>query len=197
MKKTIVLASGNKHKLDELRKILKGYNLLSLSDISFDGEIVENGATFAENALIKARVVHSACGLTVIADDSGICAEALGGEPGIYSARYSGEGATDEKNNIKLLKKMDGKQNRVASFVSAAAVVFSDGSEACEIGVVRGRIGCAYRGNGGFGYDPLFICDGNNKTYAEMTAAEKNALSHRQRAFAKLKKIIDQNPEKI
>ncbi len=191
MENTIVLASGNKHKLEELRSILAGYRLLSLSDIAFGGEIVENGETFAENALIKARTVHAFCGLTVIADDSGVCVEALGGAPGVYSARYSGKDATDEKNNEKLLKELAGIENRNAVFVSAAAAVFRDGTEACEIGVVRGRIGHDYRGSGGFGYDPLFICDENGKTYAEMSAEEKNALSHRQRAFAKLKTIID------
>ncbi len=197
MKKTIVLASGNKHKLDELRAILDGYQVLSLVDIAFADEIVEDGETFAENALIKARAVHACCGLTVIADDSGVCVEALGGEPGVYSARYSGEDATDEKNNAKLLEKLTGMENRSAVFVSAAAAVFRDGSEACEIGVVRGRIGYTPRGNGGFGYDPLFICDETQKTYAEMTPEEKNALSHRQRAFAKLKIVIDGKGEAV
>jgi XTP/dITP diphosphohydrolase len=193
----IVLASGNKHKLQELRAILDGYRILDLSDIAFSGEIVENGETFAQNALIKARTVHAFCGLTVIADDSGLCVERSAARPAFYSARYSGKGATDEKNNHKLLKALEGIENRNAVFVCAAAAVFDDGAEACEVGVVRGRIGYGRRGSGGFGYDPLFICDENGKTYAEMTAEEKNALSHRQRAFAKLKTVIDGKKETL
>ncbi len=192
MEKIIVLASGNAHKLKELKRILKGFTILSLKDIGFTDEIVEDGTTFEENALIKARAVHNACGYTVIADDSGICVDYLNGAPGVYSARFSGQNATDKSNNEKLLKLLNGVENRRAEFVSAAAAVFSDGTQIVVRGVVEGSVATEYRGSAGFGYDPLFICDENQKTYAQMSEDEKNSLSHRKRAFEKLNVILQE-----
>lgn len=187
----IVLASNNAHKLEELRSILSAYEILSLKDVGLDIDVEENAETFEGNALLKARGVWERTKGIVIADDSGLCVDVLDGEPGVYSARYSGRG--DRANNEKLLDKLRGVpfEKRTARFVSAAAVVFPDGTQTVRRGETPGVIGTVYRGSGGFGYDPLFTPDGWEKTYAEMSAEEKNAVSHRRRAFEKLKGVLD------
>ncbi len=192
-KKTIIFATGNEHKAHELRRILPQYEILTLKDVNFDGDIEEDGETFEENSLIKARYIHKLYGKTVVADDSGICVDYLGGLPGIHSARYCGQHGKDHENNELLLKNMENcpKDERTATFVSAAAVVFEDGSQAVMRGEVKGKVGYEYLGENGFGYDPLFIVDITGKTYAEMTDEEKNDLSHRKLAFERLKPIID------
>jgi len=191
--KEIVFATANKNKLRELREILTGYQILSLKDIGFQTEIEENGNSFEENALIKATNVFLSCGKTVIADDSGLCVDALGGAPGIYSARYSGCHGDDKANNIKLLREMRevAAERRTAKFVSAGAVVFDDGSEYVVRGEVNGLIGYEELGENGFGYDPLFVCKESGLTYAQMENRQKNEISHRKRAFEKLKPKID------
>ncbi len=193
MKKEVILATSNFHKAEELKRILYDYEIKTLTDIDFEGDIIEDGETFEENALIKARYIHKITGQTVIADDSGLCVHFLNGRPGIYSARYAGEHKSDKDNNLKLLNELKNVkgEDRKAAFVSAAAVVFSDGSQYVTRGEVHGSVGFEEIGNGGFGYDPLFICDENNRTYAQMDAEEKNIISHRKRAFEKLKPIID------
>ena len=185
-----VLASHNKHKISELqaliRKYLPDFELFSLSDVGLNGEIVEDGDTFEANALIKARFAARS-GYIGIGDDSGLCADALGGAPGIYSARFAGEDGNDAKNNAKLLSELEGKDDRRARFVCTIGCVFPNGEEMTVRGEAEGVIINEARGSAGFGYDPYFEY-GDGKTFAEMTAEEKNKVSHRARAveiFAK------------
>ena len=187
---TIVLATGNAHKLFEVGLILK--ELLGADvevkmprDFGFTEDVEEDGATFAENALIKADAIHRALSLPVIADDSGLCVDALGGAPGIYSARYGGEHGNDQKNNERLLRELDGVPARTARFVSAIAYV-SDTHRFTVEGEVKGEILDSPRGEAGFGYDPLFYYAPKGKTLAELSADEKNEVSHRRAALAAL-----------
>lgn len=182
-----VLASSNKNKIKELRAILSQVmadaEVITLAEAGITDDIIEDGTTFAENALIKARVAAST-GNIGIADDSGLTVEALGGEPGIFSARYAGEHGNDKANNEKLLKKMEGVKDRRAAFVCSIACVFPDGSsDIVAEGKVEGEILEAPRGEGGFGYDPLFWEPTLEKTLAEASSEEKNAISHRARAL--------------
>lgn len=188
--KKVVFATSNQDKAKELKEILFDYEILTLKDIDYNEEIEEDGQTFEENALIKARAAFAASGIISIADDSGLCVDYLDGNPGIYSARYSGGDYMD--NNIKLLGELKEvkEADRTAQFACAAALCAASGEEAV-LALVPGKIGFELKGEGGFGYDPLFIEDSTGKTYAEMTADEKNALSHRKRAFEKLKPILD------
>ena len=181
-----VLASKNKHKITELqaliRKYIPDFEILSLSDVGLNDEIVEDGDSFEANALIKARYAARS-GYIGIGDDSGLCVDALGGAPGIYSARYAGEDGNDEKNNEKLLRELDGVSDRRARFVCTIGCVFPDGGEPITVtGYAEGEMLTEFRGEGGFGYDPLFYSTENKKTFSEMTAEEKNAVSHRGRA---------------
>lgn len=187
----VVLASGNINKIKEMQTLLcelcgKEITVLSLKDIGFYDDIVEDGDSFEANALIKAKAPKCK-EYPVIADDSGLMVDALFGEPGIYSARYAGEECDDEKNNQKLLKKMDtvpdGKRN--ARFVSVIACVFPDGKKITAEGICEGVMLREYKGNGGFGYDPLFFVPEIGKTFAEMNAEEKNSCSHRGKAMRK------------
>ena len=196
----ILLASHNKNKIAELEALLKTVcadaEVVSLSDVGFTDEIVEDGTTFEENALIKART-GARLGYITVADDSGLMVDALGGAPGVYSARYAGEDGNTEKNNAKLLAALQGvpQDKRTAHFVSVVACVFPDGREDIVVrGECPGEILISPRGKTGFGYDPLFWYAPFSKTYAEMTAEEKNSISHRgvamqafAKAFAKLK----------
>lgn len=183
----IVLASRNAHKIREIKEILSaaaGYELeiLSLDDIGISGDIEENGNSFEENAKIKASLPAS-MGYIGIADDSGLSVDALNGEPGIYSARYAGEPCNDQNNNDKLLVRMEGISNRSARYVSCIAAVRPDGKTLICRGECPGTILYTPRGNGGFGYDPLFWYAPLQKTFAEITMKEKNAISHRARAL--------------
>ena len=196
----ILLASHNKNKIAELEALLKTVcadaEVVSLSDVGFTDEIIEDGTTFEENALIKART-GARLGYITVADDSGLMVDALGGAPGVYSARYAGEDGNTEKNNAKLLAALHGvpQDKRTAHFVSVVACVFPDGREDIVVrGECPGEILTSPRGKTGFGYDPLFWYAPFGKTYAEMTAEEKNSISHRgvamqafAKAFAKLK----------
>jgi len=184
----LVLATHNSHKVDELRRIL-GSQLDGIELIGYDGpEPVEDGDTFEANALIKARAAALHTGLPAIADDSGISVDALGGAPGIYSARYAGN--RDDRENLELvLTNLDGESNRAAQFSCAAA--FVDGSyEHVELGVWPGVVLTEAAGAGGFGYDPIFRPDGLEVSSAELTADEKNAISHRARAFGQLIPVV-------
>ena len=184
----LVLASRNRKKIKELETFLSEISsditVLSLDDIGFHDEIVEDGATFAENSRIKASV-PAGLGYIGVADDSGLEVDALGGEPGVYSARYSGEGANDEKNNKKLLAALAGvpDEKRTARFRTVVTCIFPDGDEIQAEGVCEGRILESPRGQDGFGYDPLFWYEPLGKTFAELTPDEKNAVSHRGRAM--------------
>jgi len=184
-----VIASRNAHKIRELEAILReslgDVKLLSLDEAGIFGEIEENGETFAENALIKARAAATS-GKAGIGDDSGLCVSALGGAPGVYSARYAGEHGDDAANNQKLQDELAGKSDRSAYFTSAIACVFPDGREIVVEGRTEGVITHEPRGNGGFGYDPYFFYEPLGKTYSELTADEKNAISHRGKAVRAL-----------
>ncbi len=183
-----VLASKNKKKLVELRRILSplGINVLSESDsgVSFP-EVEEDGVTFEENAFIKARSACAACNMPSIADDSGICVDALGGAPGIYSARYAGEGHNDDDNNRKLLRELANvpAEKRTARYVCAICCCFPDGKSFTVRGECEGRIGYEYKGEGGFGYDPLFLVGNGALTFGELTDEQKDELSHRGKAL--------------
>ncbi|MBE6599925.1 MAG: RdgB/HAM1 family non-canonical purine NTP pyrophosphatase [Ruminococcaceae bacterium] len=189
-----VLASHNKHKIAELQTLLRKYvpdiEILSLEDVGLFGEIVEDGATFEENAIIKARFAAQS-GYIGIGDDSGLCVEALGGAPGIYSARYGGEDTNDEKNNAKLISELGKEPNRAAKFVCTIACVFPNTKKPLvAAGETYGEILVNPRGEGGFGYDPLFWVDELGKTYAELTPDEKNLVSHRAKATEKLGNLL-------
>ncbi|MBR2986459.1 MAG: XTP/dITP diphosphatase [Clostridia bacterium] len=183
-----VLASNNKHKIAEIKSILSqngcDIEISSLADIGYTEEIVEDGTTFEENALIKARAVAT-LGYIGIADDSGLCVEALNGEPGIYSARYAGEPCDHTKNNAKILKALEGipMDRRGAAFVSVIACAHPNGSCFTVRGECHGVMLEALQGEGGFGYDPLFQPDGYACTFAELTFDEKNKISHRAKAL--------------
>ena len=186
----IVLASRNKKKIAELQTLLgeyiEGIEILSLDDVGILGEIEENGNSFSENALIKARAAAES-GYIGIGDDSGLEVDALGGAPGIYSARYAGGHGDDEANNQLLLKNLEDKTDRSARFVCALACVYPDGREdICVIGKAEGEIISEYRGEGGFGYDPLFYFPPLGKTFGELSAEEKNRVSHRSDAIRKM-----------
>jgi len=192
--RVLVVATRNSGKLAEIKDILKldGWRISGLDDFPATGEIPEVGKTFEENAIDKARAVAGITQLTAIGDDSGIEVDALGGGPGVYSARFAGEGASDADNNKKMLEVMKGVpvSNRAAKFVCVIAVVTSDGVEKVVRGECKGVILEEPRGKRGFGYDPLFYYPPMAKTYSEMTPEEKNSISHRFRALVKLKEIL-------
>jgi XTP/dITP diphosphohydrolase len=185
----LILATGNRHKLAEMEELLPTIDLRPLP-AGFEMP-PEDGDSFEANALIKARAARAASGQVVIADDSGIAAEDLGGAPGIYSARYAGEGAGDEVNLDKLLREVDAAGgNRRAAYVCAIALIDESGTEHVFEASCEGRLLDERRGTGGFGYDPAFVPDDtgpdDERTYAELSAAEKNAISHRGRAVGLL-----------
>ncbi len=184
----LIIASNNTHKIYEIKKILgeRFSEILSLREAGIDHETVEDGTTFIENALKKAREIAEISGCAALADDSGICADALGGEPGIYSARYSGGHGNDEDNNNLLIKNLADKEDKSAHYTAAIALVFPDGRELTAEGYMYGRIIDTPRGDRGFGYDPIFVPVGESRTVAEMTDEEKNAISHRARGLMAL-----------
>ena len=187
MKKKIVVASNNSHKLREIAQIFPQYDVLSGKEAGFVDDVEETGATFLENAFIKARAACSALGLPVIADDSGLCVDALDGAPGVFSARYAGSHGDDAQNRRKLLQEMQGVEDREAHFCCAMAMVFPDGKEFSAEGKTYGFILAEESGNGGFGYDPLFFSDDLQKSFGVATVEEKNSVSHRYRALCILK----------
>ncbi len=188
MEKIIVAATGNAHKLKEIKAILKGWKILSEAEAGFCGEVEETGATFAENALIKAQAVCTATGLPALADDSGLCVDALGGAPGVYSARYSGGGSAE--NRKLLLKNLEDVSNRAAHFSCAVALVFPSGETVTAEGNTYGEILTEERGENGFGYDSLFFSTVLQKSFAESSEEEKNGVSHRGAALAALVKKL-------
>ncbi len=184
----IVLATRNQGKIKEITELLSGYDIeiKSLNDFGPIPSVEETGETFDDNAYIKAHFTARVLGLPAIADDSGLVVEALDGAPGVYSARYAGEGATDEENNMKLLKEMEGKTNRNAHFETAVILAVPRGPALTYIGKVEGEITESPRGENGFGYDPLFYYPPMSKTFAQMTGEEKNSISHRGKAIKEL-----------
>lgn len=186
--KELILASNNEHKVEEIKNILEDYKILTLKDINFFDEIIEDGDTFEENALIKARTVAKYSGKASIADDSGLSVELLDGRPGVYSARYSKE-QTDEKNIEKVLQELNGNKSK-AKFVSVIALVEPDGTELTFRGECYGEIIFEKKGTNGFGYDPIFYVPELNKTFAELTQEQKNAISHRKESLEKFSKYL-------
>lgn len=192
----VVLASQNKHKIAELQALLAKHipdiEVLSLDEAGFSGEIIEDGETFEDNAYIKAKAAAST-GYIGLGDDSGLCVRALGGAPGIYSARYAGEHGDNEANNRLLLENLRGVEDRHAEFVCVIACAFpdKDGDGLFCRGATEGRIIDEYKGTGGFGYDPLFYYEPFGKTFAEMTPEEKNSISHRGKAIEALAEKLD------
>lgn len=186
----IVFATNNAHKLSEVKAVLgDGYELVTLKEVGITEDIPETGDTLDENASLKARYVYERTGLDCFADDTGLEVEALGGAPGVRSARYATDGHDFAANNRKLLKELDGVTNREARFRTVISLIAS-GEEIQVEGVVNGVIALSESGSEGFGYDPLFIPEGKEVTFAEMSADEKNAISHRGRAVAELVKVL-------
>ncbi len=196
----LIIASGNAGKLREIRAILGGKfdEILSMKEAGIDHETVEDGKTFQENAYKKAYEIAQISGCAALADDSGICVDALDGAPGIYSARFCGHHGDDEANNRLLIEKLRGEKNRKAHYTCAIALVYPNtiqmgetkGNALFAEGFLEGEIIDEPRGNGGFGYDPYFLLPELGKTAAEITAEEKNKISHRAKALQNLLKML-------
>lgn len=196
---TLVVATGNKHKLQEIQAIFKDVRVVSAREAGYTGDPEETGATFEENAIIKARAAAEALNLPALADDSGLCVAALGGAPGIYSARYAGGHGDDKKNREKLLAELGDEKNRAAYFRSAAALCFPQsmgGKTVTATGDTHGRILTREEGENGFGYDCLFYSDDLCKSFGTASAEEKNAVSHRFRALTALKEKLKSGDKK-
>lgn len=191
-----IMATNNAHKVVELSRILLplGIEVVSAKDagITLD-DVEETGTTFAENAFLKANSAFKKTGMPAVADDSGLCVDALDGRPGIYSARYGGYGATDSEKNTKLLYELRNidDEHRTAHFTSAICCILEDGTRIDVEGICNGKIAFEPHGNGGFGYDPIFIC--GDKCYAELSGEEKDAISHRGVALRKLKAELEKH----
>lgn len=191
----VIAATKNKGKINEIEQILGGLGIevISQADAGIDVEVFETGTTFMENARIKAQAVSLLCDDAVLADDSGLCVEALGGAPGIYSARYAGENAPEEAKIDKLLSEMRDEKNRAAKFVTAVVFIYPDGREITATGEVHGRITMLPLGGGGFGYDPIFYSNELKKTFGEASDEEKNSVSHRAKALSSLYEKLKQD----
>lgn len=191
MTSRLVLATRNAGKTAELRRILAGTDvtLLDAADVDLP-DVEETGATFEDNALLKARAGAAACGLPCVADDSGLEVDALGGEPGVRSARYAGAHGDDEANLRLVLERMRGVERRDARFVCVAALATPDGREWTTRGAIEGSLTAEPRGTGGFGYDPIFVPVGLRQTTAELSAEDKDAISHRGQAFRALRPYV-------
>ena len=193
---TIVAATGNRHKIIEIESITKlfGMKVIAKGETAAAAlEVEETGTTFEENSKIKAEEIMKVTGMPAIADDSGLMVEALGGAPGVYSARFAGEHATDEENNEKLMSLMEGIPDgrRQAKFVSVITLMYPDGRILTARGECPGTIGRVPEGTNGFGYDPLFLPEGYSVTYAQLTAEEKNRISHRAKALEILRRRLE------
>jgi XTP/dITP diphosphohydrolase len=186
----LIFASNNQDKVKEIKSILgASFTLLSLSDVNIYEEIPENEPLIEGNALSKARYVYNATGKNVFADDTALETEALNGLPGVHSARFAGENKDSSANIDKILSMLSGNENRNAQFRTVIALIFENKEYLFE-GIVSGKIIHEKRGNNGFGYDPLFVPDGKTRTFAEMELNEKNSVSHRARAFEKLREFL-------
>lgn len=196
MKPEIVFATGNEGKMKEIREIMADMDctILSMKEAGIDLDIVEDGTTFEENAVIKAQAVAQACGKIVLADDSGLEIDYLDGAPGIYSARYMGEDTPYTEKNAALIRQLDGVEDaqRSARFVCVIAAATPDGEVLTADGVIDGRIAYEASGDHGFGYDPIFYVPEFGKTTAEMSDQEKNAVSHRGKALQKMKALLQE-----
>ncbi len=193
----LLFASQNKHKIEEIKPLLpSSVELLSLTDMGFEGEIPETSPTLAGNALQKAQFIYDKYKITSFADDTGLEVAALHGEPGVYSARYAGEGKSANDNIEKLLRELSGIENRYAEFKTVIALV-GHGQPLFFEGIVKGTITKEKHGTNGFGYDPVFMPEGYDRTFAQMTLEEKNKLSHRSRAVRKFAEWLREKEGKI
>lgn len=193
--KKIILSTGNRGKIEELKEILKDLDLdvRSKDEVGLGClDVEETEDTLVGNARIKARAIWDRCGEIVLADDTGLFVDALDGEPGVYSARYAGEAASDGDNRKKLLKKLEGFENREARFITAIAIMFEDGRSSVIEGICEGQISQEEKGERGFGYDSVFIPKGYDKTFAQLDASVKNQISHRAKALIKLKELLEE-----
>lgn len=195
----VIAATQNKHKIKEIEAITAGFGfeIRTLAELGFPAvDVEEDGDTFEENSLKKAMEIHKATGRITIADDSGLMTDHLDGAPGVYSARFAGQEGNDEKNNQKLLNSMAGvpSEQRGAAFVSVITMVFSLDRVISARGECRGHILYEKRGEGGFGYDPLFVPEGYDRSYAELSPEEKNRISHRAKALENLALQLTQCP---
>lgn len=194
-KRKLIISTGNKNKVEEIRDILKGLNIevLSKTDIDLgDLDVIEDGDTLEENSIKKARALAEKVDFMVIADDSGLFVDELNGEPGVYSSRYAGEEGNDSLNNKKLLEKLQGitLDNRKGKFLTVIALITEDKKVFTVEGECKGTIGFELKGEGGFGYDPLFIPDGYTETFAEVGHDIKNKISHRAKALSNLRDTL-------
>lgn len=189
----LILATRNPGKISEIKELLSGFDLeiKGLQDFGPIGPVIEDGETFEDNAYKKALFTAKSIGFPALADDSGLVVEALGGMPGVYSARYAGDGTTDRDNNLKLMKAMEGETNRKAFFESVIAIAVPKGPALIYRGVCHGEITNKPMGVNGFGYDPLFYYPPLKKTFAQMSPEEKNSISHRGNAMSELKDEFD------
>lgn len=189
----IVVATNNKGKLAEIKKILVGYNVLAQNEVGADIDVEETGTTYAENAFLKAEAVREYTDKFIIADDSGLEVDVLNGEPGLYSARYAGDGTTPDQGMAKLISKLEGyaMEERGARFVCCIALLAPDGDKRTFTGECKGTIIDEKRGTNGFGFDPIFMVEGGNLTFAELPDTEKNKISHRYKALISLKEYLD------
>ena len=197
----VILATQNKGKIDEMRETFSkfGMDVVSRDEMGLPkDDIEETGTTFEENSYIKASTIAKQCDGIVVADDSGIAVDCIGGKPGVYSARFAGEGCTPHDNNVKLLKLMDGipADERGAIFVSVIKLIYPDGKKLVARGECEGYIAEEIRGDHGFGYDPLFIPKGYDKTFGELSVELKNKISHRAKSLHKLEELIREQRDK-
>lgn len=195
--KEIMLATSNAHKVEEFQTMLGplGYHVKSLLDLEEEIDIVEDGSTFKENALIKARAIHELLHIPVIADDSGLAVNAMNGEPGIYSARFLGRDTSYDEKNQYIIDACKDADDRGCQFVCAIAYVKEDGSSVVFTGVVEGTVAYTMEGAKGFGYDPIFYYEGYGTTLANVSEEQKNAVSHRGRALAQLVKHMEEGKD--
>ena len=189
----LILATHNDHKAKEFRDILPQYSVQTLADLRHDDEIKETATSLEGNSFIKAETVFKRYGHVVISDDSGLEVDALNGAPGVYSARYAGEPRNDQRNTEKLLDEIQGASNRKAQFRTVITLMNAENSFQFE-GIVKGTIAKSPRGEAGFGYDPVFIPEGGQQTFAELAANEKNKISHRANAIEKLLHFLNEHP---
>lgn len=195
--KSIILASNNKDKVKEVKEILKGYDIISMKEAGIDVDIEENGTTFEENALIKARAIMKLTGKITMADDSGLEIDYLNKAPGVYSARFMGHDTSYDIKNKALIQKLEGVKgsDRSGRFVCAIAVCFPDGREIVKRGTMEGLIAEEIKGDNGFGYDPIVYLPEYGKTSGELAPEEKNKISHRGKALALIKEELDKSEE--
>lgn len=195
--KSIILASNNKDKVKEVKEILKGYDIISMKETGIDVDIEENGTTFEENALIKARAIMKLTGQITMADDSGLEIDYLNKAPGVYSARFMGHDTSYDIKNKALIQKLEGVKgsDRSGRFVCAIAVCFPDGREIVKRGTMEGLIAEEIKGDNGFGYDPIVYLPEYGRTSGELAPEEKNKISHRGKALALIKEELDKSEE--